>query len=118
MPSIRTIGKEVHTLIKQTMEEWRTEAKERFGEKTADWRFICPRCGNEQTPRDFVEKAGMKAEDAANTSYQGCIGREVKGIGCDWAAYGLFGTLGKGRIVIAPNGKEVEVFDFAPIQVK
>jgi hypothetical protein len=36
------------------------------------------------------------------------------GLGCDWAAYGLFQTLGKGRVVIAEDGSEVPVFDFAP----
>lgn len=33
--------------------------------------------------------------------------------GCNWAAYGFFGTMGKGRIVIADDGEEVEVFSFA-----
>lgn len=99
-------------MIKQTLEEWKTEATKRFGEKTAYWKFVCPRCGNIQSPKDFVD-AGINEEDAATNSYQGCIGRSVKDQGCDWAAYGLFGTLGKGRIVIAPDGREVEVFDFA-----
>ena len=36
------------------------------------------------------------------------------GLGCDWAAYGLFGTLGKGRSVTTEDGNVVEVFDFAP----
>ncbi|WP_444811862.1 hypothetical protein ACQ0P7_04925, partial [Streptococcus canis] len=30
----------------------------------------------------------------------------------NWAAYGLFGTMGKGRVVILPNEDKVEVFDF------
>lgn len=33
--------------------------------------------------------------------------------GCNWAAYGLLGTLGKGDIVKLPDGKEVEVFKMA-----
>ncbi|WP_202946813.1 VVA0879 family protein, partial [Rhodanobacter spathiphylli] len=37
--------------------------------------------------------------------------------GCDWAAYGLFGTLGKGRIVLN-EGKESEVFDFAEKKIE
>ncbi|WAH38583.1 VVA0879 family protein [Alicyclobacillus dauci] len=97
---------------KQTLEEWRKEATERYGEKGRDWKFKCPRCGNVQCGQDFMDR-GMSAEEAANQAYQGCIGRSFKDIGCDWAAYGLFGTMGTGRIVITPEGEEVEVFDFA-----
>lgn len=99
-------------MIKQTLQEWRDEASNRFGEKTAFWKFVCPKCGNVQTPQDFVD-AGINQNEAASKSYQGCIGREVKEQGCNWAAYGLLGTLGNGRIVITPDGSEVEVFDFA-----
>lgn len=103
-------------MIKQTLDEWKKEAESRFGDKTAHWKFVCPRCGNTQSPQDFVD-AGVDKEEAASDSYQGCIGRKVKDKGCDWAAYGLFGTMGKGRIVIAPDdGREVEVFDFAEVE--
>jgi hypothetical protein len=95
-------------MIKQTLNEWKTEAIARFGSDTSNWRFKCPKCGNEQTPFDF---AGIT--DGANKAYQQCIGRHVKSKGCDWSAFGFLGTLGKGRIVIAPDGNEVEVFDFA-----
>lgn len=84
----------------------------RFGEKTSQWKFVCPRCGNIQTPKDFLD-VGLDKDRAAQLSYQDCIGRHTKEKGCDWAAYGLFGTLEKGRIVITPEGKEVQVFDFA-----
>lgn len=30
--------------------------------------------------------------------------------GCDWASFGLFGTLGKGDIVVDEDGSEIEVF--------
>nr|WP_217364866.1 VVA0879 family protein [Brevibacillus sp. HD1.4A] len=104
-------------VIKQTLEEWRNEAIERFGESAREWAFQCPKCGNVQTALDFVEKSVMGLNDAANAVYQECIGRHVEGDGCNWAAYGLFGTFGKGRIVIAPDdGREVEVFDFATEQ--
>lgn len=99
-------------MVKQTLEDWRAEARERFGEKTAVWRFVCPKCGNVQTPQDFVE-AGVEVKEAANMSYQGCIGRKVQGKGCNWAAFGLLGTLGKGRVVVTPDSCEVEIFDFA-----
>lgn len=97
-------------MIKQTLGEWRTEAKERFGE-TNNWKFVCPSCGNVQSPQDFVN-AGCEPGIASNASYQECIGRRAEGQGCQWAAYGFLGTLGLGRIVIV-GGDEVEVFNFA-----
>lgn len=98
---------------KQTLEEWRAEARERFGEKGGDWQFVCPSCGNVQSPQDFIE-SGCDVEEAYNSSYQECIGRKVEGRGCTWAAYGLLGTIGKGRMVVTPDGQETEVFDFSP----
>ena len=88
------------------------EAKARFGRedgKTLDMAFVCPKCGHVQTVKDFVDR-GLEPDRAAKE----CIGRHVDGAGCDWAAYGLFGTLGAGRFVMLPDGHEVQVFDFAP----
>ena len=105
-------------MIKQTVAEWKCEAEERFGKSPKNWKFQCPVCGHVQTPLDFVEFS----DDPANDAYTQCIGRvngkgtknqTDKGHGCNWAAYGLFGTAGKGRIIIADSGKEVEIFDFA-----
>ncbi|WP_431090826.1 VVA0879 family protein [Paenibacillus sp. 8b26] len=102
-------------MIKQTLEEWRTEAIELFGDKASEWKFVCPACSGVQSPKDFVD-AGLEKDQAANTSYQRCIGRIDKSKGCNWAAYGLMGTLGKGRLILTPEGNEVEVFDFAAPQ--
>jgi hypothetical protein len=99
-------------MIKQTLEEWREEAKSRFGERGRDWKFVCPSCSNIQSGQDFID-IGMTDEQSKNKAYQSCIGRETKEKGCNWAAYGFLGTLGKGRSVITPEGDEVEVFDFA-----
>jgi predicted RNA-binding Zn-ribbon protein involved in translation (DUF1610 family) len=104
-------------MIEQTIEEWRTEIDTRFALR-ADVAFVCPACGHVATVRDHVE-AGGKAEAAP----QNCIGRtngqgtkngKDEGFGCNWAAYGLFGTMGKGRNVIFEDGAKHEVFDFAP----
>lgn len=104
-------------MLKQPLNEWREEAAQRFGEKGRNWKFVCPKCGNVQSGQDFIDKAGMTPAKSSNFVYQNCIGRHVKGIGCDWAAYGLFGTLGKGRMVVMEDGEEVEVFDFAEAEV-
>jgi hypothetical protein len=102
-------------MIKQTLKEWLDEGKERFGEDFTKWKFKCPACGHINTGQEFKD-AGADPNDM----YVNCIGRFTgKGSpqkgdssGCNWAAYGLFGTLCKGRIVIK-EGKEIEVFDFA-----
>ena len=99
-----------------TLKEWQEEARARFGEDYREWKFQCPACGHEQSIRDF-EDIGIDP----NCAFQGCIGRHtgkgaaVKGdsSGCNWAAYGFFGTLGKGRLVIMEDEEEVEVFAFA-----
>lgn len=106
-------------MIEQTRAEWLLEAGRRFGRDPLSWRFVCPRCGHEQTALDFVR---LDAEP--KRVYTECIGRALPadqararfedGPGpCDWAAFGLLGTLGKGRLVLAEDGSSVEVFDFA-----
>jgi len=50
------------------------------------------------------------------TPTQNCLGRYSEKIDCDWAAYGLFGTLGDG-INILSEDSSFEVFDFADIEV-
>ena len=100
----------------QTLKEWQEEAKRLFGDNAKQWKFKCPACGHVASVQDFLNVGAD-----ANSAYQECIGRHTgKGSpkkgdtsGCNWAAYGLFKTMGKGRTVIADDGTKVEVFDFA-----
>lgn len=107
-------------MIKQTHNDWLSEMTKRFDTKDTA-AFICPACGRVSTIRDHIN-AGGEPGDAP----QQCIGRvngkgdrngKDQGFGCNWAAYGLLGTLGKGRIVVFPDGDETEVFDFATQEV-
>ena len=99
-----------------THQQWMDELKSRFGENIMDWAFKCPACGKVSTGKEFKD-AGAAPDDM----YQTCIGRHTgKGSpakdskdGCNWAAYGLFGTLNKGNIVITENGNRIEVFPMA-----
>lgn len=108
----------------QTLAEWQEEAKERFGHDFKNWKFKCPACGRVSSIDDFLA-VGADLNDA----YKSCIGRhngkgadgmkgKDNGHGCNWAAYGLFGTLGKGRTVITHDGKKVDVFDFVGEEVE
>ena len=109
--------------MKYTLSEWKAEGKRRFGGNFEDWKFVCPACGRVNTGREFKD-FGAQPKDM----YQTCIGRyNGKGIsglkhdkndpapefGCDWAAFGLFGTLNSGDVVVADDGKETAVFSFA-----
>lgn len=103
-------------MIVQTLEEWQAEMRGRFT-SMEEVAFICPACGHVATVKDHMA-AGGKADDAP----QGCIGRtngkgskngKDQGFGCNWAAYGLLGTMGKGRKIVFPDKHETEVFDFA-----
>jgi hypothetical protein len=87
---------------KYTKEEWLAEGERLFGTKYEDYRFKCPRCGNIATGQEFKD-AGQNP----NAMYCECIGRYVKGKGCDWAAYGLFDIC---KVHVDGN----PVFEFAP----
>jgi hypothetical protein len=101
--------------IYETVSEWQDEGKRRFGSDFEEWKFVCPNCGRVTAVKEF-KPFGAEPSDA----YQNCIGRfNGKGgggkdtaNGCDWAAYGLFGTLGLGAVV-RHDGGDVQVFDFA-----
>lgn len=101
---------------KQSVSEWRQDAEKLFGKDYNNWKFRCPACGKVFSIKDLIDVGGN-----LNDAYQTCIGRYTgKGApakdskdGCNWAAFGFLGTLGKGRIVINDNNEEVEVFDFA-----
>lgn len=92
-------------MAKQSLDEWLKEAEARFGPDEGKIAFRCPACGHIQTLKDFKDH-GIDP----NLAYQECIGRHVKGVGCDWTAYGL---LRSSNIVVTEDGKEVHVFAFA-----
>ncbi len=108
-----------HSMVEQTLEQWQAEMKSRFT-SSEECAFKCPACGRVSTVKDFID-AGGQFDDAP----QACIGRingkgtknqRDEGFGCNWAAFGLFGTMGKGRKVTFPDGTSCEVFDFAPTE--
>lgn len=113
----------MQSMQEQKYSEWMEEGKQRFGEDFTNWKFKCPCCGHVASGQDFKD---LKAEP--NDMYQICIGRingkSMRGFdskkmdnkdGCDWAAFGLLGTLGKGKIIVTDDGKKIEVFDFAEV---
>ena len=104
--------------VPTSVKDWLEEGRKRFGE-VKNWRFKCPMCGKEYSVQEFMDAGG----GGPNSAYQECIGRYRHASppnkengnpdGCDWCAYGLFGTAGKGRLIEAEDGTVVEVFHFA-----
>jgi len=91
-------------------EEWHKQLIARFGENYLDWKFQCPACGNIQSLRDFLEYKIVSAEDKV---YYKCIGRYVKGIGCNWT---LGGLLKINTLTVIKDGIPTPVFEMAPAE--
>ena len=89
-----------------TRAEWIAEGRRLFGNVYAAWRFKCPRCKNVATGAEFRD-VGARPDDMAKC----CIGRFVKGKGCDWVAYGLLDIC-----TVHVDGQPV--FEFAPCDAK
>jgi hypothetical protein len=96
-------------MITQFGKTWQTEGERLYGKDIMNWKFKCPKCGYIQTPQEFKDNNIEPVRALSN-----CIGRHVEGIGCDWAAGGLFRTMGKGRIIKdLETNEQFEIFDFA-----
>lgn len=91
-----------------TLPEWKKEGKKLYGKQVAQWQFKCPACGGVQSKQDFID---ANIENADSKFYFSCIGRWVKGKGCNWTLGGLL-QIHK-REVISEEGKLVPVFEFA-----
>lgn len=97
-----------------SLEEWRNEARRRFGDDPMKWRFVCPSCGHIASVDDW--KAVGASEDEVAFS---CVGRHLQGAKqifeppgpCNYAGGGLIG-LNPVKIDMAP-GKTTRVFAFA-----
>ena len=105
----------------KSVQEWLDEAKQRFGEDALQWKFVCPACGHINCGQEFIDKGVTNdANEAVNKAYCECIGRYIgKGSpkkgddsGCNWVAFGLFGTMGRG-VKVANGDKMTEAFAFA-----
>lgn len=90
-----------------TLEEWLSEGKDFFGENSKQWKFKCCKCGGVQCMQDFID-AGVEAPD--EKVHFSCIGRFVKGRGCDWTLGGLL-RMHTTEVVI--EEKKVPVFEYA-----
>lgn len=106
-----------------SLDEWEAKGHALFGDSRRNFSFRCPNCGHAATPQDFVD-AGADP----NRAPMECIGRVIGAKGgystlngkpnpraqpCDWAAFGLLGTLNSGVLVVAPDGREKWIFSFA-----
>lgn len=83
--------------VEMTKKEWFAKGTALFGPDVLKWKFVCPACGNVQTPEEFRQYAdeGAKPDDARFN----CIGRYDghmhvdmgAGKPCNYTGGGLFG---------------------------
>ena len=92
-------------------EDWIADLKSKFGEDPKKWTFKCPSCGGTQNAQLFIDN---KVEEPENKVYFSCIGRYVKGMGCDWTLGGLFKIH---KISVLKDGQVFPVFETADINV-
>jgi hypothetical protein len=100
---------ELHSETIFKYDEWLEELKNRFGNDAKNWAFKCPSCGNVQTINDFIKN---NIEDPNSKVYYSCIGRYVKGIGCDWTLGGLFKI---NKVSVLQGAQVFPVFEMADI---
>lgn len=100
-----------------TLADWHAAARERYGQASAGWWFRCPACRVAISVEDWREAGAPEGATAFS-----CIGRyqdgkprdafAAAGAGpCNYAGGGLFKL--NPVVVIAPDGSENDVFDFA-----
>lgn len=86
---------------------WIEELHKRFGKDPKNWKFKCPSCGHVQSIKDFIDH-GIESPEAK--VYRNCIGRYVKGNGCDWT---LGGLLSINRVTVVKDLQAFPVFEMA-----
>jgi hypothetical protein len=102
-----------------TNEKWIAEAKQRFGDNSLAWRFVCPSCGHVASVQDWKEAGAPNGAVAFS-----CIGRYVgdgkaaadnafkhKGGPCNYTGGGLFRL--NPVVVLFDDGEKMEAFEFA-----
>lgn len=107
-------------IVTMTMHEWKAEAVRRFGKDPGKWKFICPVCGNVQSPEDFEPYKDQGAQPDSCTHV--CLGRYTngrdafkggaKGQPCNYTAYGLI-QLSPIRVTDPDSETPIHCFAFA-----
>ena len=90
-----------------TFEDWEKQGIKLFGKDKKLWKFKCVSCGHVQTIQDFIDH---KIKEPETLVFYSCLGRWVKGIGCDWTLGGLIQIH---KIEILKEGRKIPSFEFA-----
>ena len=93
---------------KISLAEYGRRGNKKFGTDRKLWRYKCPKCGGIQTYQDFMDNEIFDPDDKYMFS---CIGRWVKGRGCDWTLGGSF-KIHKMEVKTL-DGKYHPIFEFA-----
>ena len=107
-----------------SMDEFLAELEAQGVPKSGDYAFRCVMCNTVQSMRSLV-RAGATPDTAEKQIGYSCVGRftnagpwtpkdveRAKVPGCDWTIGGLFGSLGRGVVVIR-DGRKHPLFHLA-----
>jgi hypothetical protein len=105
--------REQNTRRTLTHEKWVAEARQRFGDDSSQWAFVCPVCGHVAKVQDWKDAGASEGAVAFS-----CVGRWTdagSGFGkaakpCDYAGGGLFRL---NPVTVTRGDKTHEVFEFA-----
>jgi len=106
---------------KVTHEEWEKQAKEIFGDDYMGWAFKCPVCGHVATVKDYKEAGATEGAvgfscvgrwlDKSEDAFDVPVGETAQRGPCNYAGGGLIRL--NPVTVIFPDGKEMQVMEFA-----
>lgn len=96
--------------MKISQAEWEAKGRELFGEDKCNWRFVCPKCGDERSLNEVKERYPELKGRGWSPGTE-CLGRYADDVDCDWASYGLF--RGPLIVIATEDGSEVPYFDFS-----
>ena len=98
---------------KMTEDEWRNIGTELYGEDVKAWEFVCPNCKMTLSYNKFMDRRSEITGKGWEPTTE-CIGRYLKDVGCNWAAYGLFS--GPRELINTDGSHRAYVFYFAKEQ--
>nr|VFK63886.1 MAG: hypothetical protein BECKTUN1418D_GA0071000_12307 [Candidatus Kentron sp. TUN] len=98
--------------------EWEHKGEQLFGKDRKKWKFVCPKCGKVQSPKEFLahKEKGAKPDDAylkCVTRFEGADSNQGR---CLYSTDGVdVGAQTRNPpIILKLNGnRRIRVFDFA-----
>jgi len=104
-------------VIEMSLDAWRQDGFERFGDDEKEWRFVCPNCGHVASVQDFID-AGAKDVGSVGFACLGVFLDDCESLYVDPGdgpcVYDGSGFLTRNPIAVtSPDGSTKRLFAFA-----